>query len=74
VLLDARPLAVLLPPDKDLAVIRARGQNAAKLGVGPRDLPDWTLMSREFKLCDLRESDQKKKVCSWLPIGVALFP
>ncbi len=32
-------LGLLLFPDDDLAVVRARGEDLAKLGVRPRDLP-----------------------------------
>ena len=39
------PGAVLLLPDDDLAVVRARGQDVTVHGVGPCHLPHRTLMA-----------------------------
>ena len=51
-LVHERPLLwAVLPPDKDLAVIRARREHVAKLWVGPRDPPDWSVVANE--LCSL---------------------
>ena len=40
VLGNVGPATVLLSPDDNLAVVRGRGKNDAKLGVGPGNLPD----------------------------------
>ena len=50
VLIQLRPLSLLLFPNQDLSVVGAAGEDGAKLRMSPCDLPDWTSVATGYVL------------------------
>ena len=45
----------VLPPDQDLPVVGAGGQDGTEAGVGPRHLPHGTLMASQIRNVGLKQ-------------------